>query len=44
MQEAITEYLEDLEDVYIAKKILKDLSDSKEPAITIEDVKKRYGL
>jgi RHH-type rel operon transcriptional repressor/antitoxin RelB len=43
-KEAIVEYLEDLEDFHIAQKRLDDINNGKEKTITLQEVKKRYGL
>ncbi|MDR2251802.1 MAG: CopG family transcriptional regulator [Endomicrobium sp.] len=41
---AIVEFLEDLEDFYIAKRRVDDINNGREKTITLEEVKKRYGL
>lgn len=43
-REAILEYLDDLEDVYLAEKRLEDIRAGREKAIPLEDVMKRHGL
>ncbi|HUX62974.1 type II toxin-antitoxin system RelB family antitoxin [Sulfuricella sp.] len=43
-REAILEYLDDLEDVYLAEKRLEDIRAGREKTIPLEDVMKRHGL
>lgn len=43
-REAILEYLDDLEDLYLAEQRLIDLRAGKTKAIPLEEVIKRYGL
>jgi RHH-type rel operon transcriptional repressor/antitoxin RelB len=43
-REAILRYLEDLEDVYDAERILERIRSGKEKTIPLEDVMKRYGV
>ncbi len=43
-REAILRYLEDLEDVYDAERILERIRSGKEKTIPLEDVMKRYGM
>lgn len=43
-REAILEYLDDLEDVYLAEKRLEDIRAGREKAIPLEEVMKRHGL
>ena len=42
VRQAIIEYLEDLEDFYLAEERLKSFSEAK--TIPIEDIMKRYGV
>lgn len=42
VRQAILEYLEDLEDYYLAEERLKSFSDNK--AIPLEEIMKRYGV
>lgn len=43
-REAIVEYLDDLEDVYLAEQRLIDIRAGKTRAVPLEDVMKRYGM
>ena len=43
-REAILEYLDDLEDVYLAEKRLEDIRAGREQTIPLEEVMKRHGL
>jgi RHH-type transcriptional regulator, rel operon repressor / antitoxin RelB len=43
-REAILRYIEDLEDVYDAERILARIRSGKEKTISLEDVMKRYGV
>ncbi len=43
-REAILEYLDDLEDYYLAEQRLADIRAGKTQTVPIEDVIKRYGL
>jgi RHH-type rel operon transcriptional repressor/antitoxin RelB len=43
-REAIIEYLDDLEDLYIAEKRLIDHRAGKTKSVTLEEVMERYGL
>lgn len=43
-REAILRYIEDLEDVYDAERILERIRSGKEKTISLEDVMKRYGV
>jgi RHH-type transcriptional regulator, rel operon repressor / antitoxin RelB len=43
-RKAILAYLEDLEDAYLAERALDDHHASKETAIPLDEVMKRYGL
>jgi len=44
VREAILEYLEDLEDVYLAEKELENIKLGKSETIPLEDVMKQYGM
>jgi RHH-type rel operon transcriptional repressor/antitoxin RelB len=44
MVEAISEHLDDLEDLYLAEQRLIDHRAGKTQAVALEDVMKRYGL
>ena len=43
-REAIAEYLQDLEDLYLAEKRWKDIQEGRSKTIPLEDVMKRYGM
>ncbi|MDA8163355.1 MAG: DUF6290 family protein [Desulfobacteraceae bacterium] len=43
-REAISEYLDDLEDYYLAAQTVERVSKGKEKTIPLEEVMKRYGL
>ena len=43
-REAILQYLDDLEDIYLAEKALVDIRSGRSKAIPIEKVIRRYGL
>jgi len=43
-REAILRYIEDLEDIYDAERILERIRSGKEKTIPLEDVMKRYGM
>jgi len=43
-RKAILEYLDDLEDVYLAEQRLADLRASKTQAVPLEEVMKQYGM
>ena len=43
-REAILEYLDDLEDIFMAEKRLEDIHAGRTQTITLEDMMKRYGL
>ena len=43
-REAIAEYLQDLEDLYLAEKRWKDIQEGRSKTIALEDVMKRYGM
>jgi RHH-type rel operon transcriptional repressor/antitoxin RelB len=42
--EAILEYLDDLEDLYLAEKRLIDIRSGKSQTVSLDEVMKRYGL
>ena len=44
VREAILEHLDDLEEVYLAERILGRIRSGKERTIPLEDALKRYGL
>lgn len=44
IREAILEYLDDLEDIYLAQARLEALKAGKSHAVPLEEVMKRYGL
>jgi len=44
VREAILEYLDDLEDVYLAEKRLEDLRAGRSKTIPIEKIMKRYDM
>jgi RHH-type rel operon transcriptional repressor/antitoxin RelB len=41
---AITEYIEDLEDIYLAEKRLEDIRTGRSKTIPIEEIMSRYDL
>jgi len=43
-REAILEYLDDLEDIYLAEKRLEDIRAGRTQTIPLETVMKRYGM
>jgi len=43
-REAILEYLDDLEDIYLAQKRLEDIRSGKSKTYTLEEVEKELGL
>lgn len=43
-REAILEYLDDLEDLYLAESRLIDIRSGKTEVVPLEDVMRRYGL
>jgi len=43
-REAILQHLEELEDVYLAERILDRIRKGEEPTVPLEDVMKRHGL
>lgn len=44
VKQALLEYLDDLEDAYIAEQRLEDLHKGKSNLINLEDIKKELGL
>lgn len=44
MREAILEYLEDMEDLYLAEQVLQRIRNGEERTLTLEEVEKRLGL
>lgn len=44
IREAVEEYLDDLEDIYLAEKRLQDLRVGKSRTFTLEEVEARLGL
>ncbi len=44
MIEAITDHLDDLEDIYLAEQRLADLRAGKSDTVSLEDLMRRYGL
>lgn len=44
VREAILEHLDDLEDLYLAEKVLEDIRAGREKVIPLEDVERKYGL
>jgi RHH-type rel operon transcriptional repressor/antitoxin RelB len=44
VKQALLEYLDDIEDIYIAEKRLEDLHTGKSQLVSFEDVKKDLGL
>jgi RHH-type rel operon transcriptional repressor/antitoxin RelB len=43
-REAILEYLDDMEDLYLAEQRLIDIRAGKSPTLPLEEVMKRYGM
>jgi RHH-type rel operon transcriptional repressor/antitoxin RelB len=43
-REAILEYLDDLEDVYLAEQRLTDLRAGRDTTVPLEEVMRRYGM
>jgi RHH-type rel operon transcriptional repressor/antitoxin RelB len=43
-REAILQYLDDLEDVYLAEKALEDIRSGRSKPIPLEKVMRRYGM
>ncbi len=44
VREAISEYLDDLEDIYLAEKRLEDLRAGRSRTYTLEEVMERHGV
>ena len=44
VREAILEYLEDMEDLYLAEQVLADIQAGRSKTYTIEEVKKQLGM
>ena len=44
VREAIVEHLDDMEDLYLAEKIVEDIRSGKEKLIPMEEMKRKYGL
>jgi RHH-type rel operon transcriptional repressor/antitoxin RelB len=44
VRKAILEYLDDLEDIYIAEKRLEDIREARTQAISLAEMMKRYGM
>ncbi len=44
VREAITEYIEDLEDIYLAEKRLEGIRSGRSKTIPIEEIMSRYDL
>ena len=44
VREAIEDHLDDLEEAYLAEKVLEQVRSGKEKLISLEDVVKQYGL
>jgi len=44
VKEAITEHLEDLEDLYLAERELEAIRSGKSQTVPLEEVMKRYGM
>lgn len=44
VREAIEDHLDDLEEAYLAEKVLKKIRSGREKLIPLEDVVKQYGL
>ena len=44
VREAILQHLDDLEDMYLAERVLDRIRDGEENTVPLEDVMKRYGL
>jgi RHH-type transcriptional regulator, rel operon repressor / antitoxin RelB len=43
-REAILEYLDDIEDIYLAEKRLEDIRAGRTKTVPIEKIMKRYGM
>src|SRR5216684_6492644 len=44
VREAILQHLDDLEDMYLAERVLDRIRDGEENTVPLEDVMKRHGL
>jgi RHH-type rel operon transcriptional repressor/antitoxin RelB len=44
VREAIEEHIDELEELYLAEKVLENVRSGKEKLIPLEDVVKQYGL
>ena len=44
VREAILRYLDDLEDIYLAERIVDRIDDGTERTVPLEDAMKRYGV
>ncbi|OPX34903.1 MAG: CopG family transcriptional regulator [Desulfobacteraceae bacterium 4484_190.1] len=44
IREAIQEYLDDLEDIYMAKEVLERIRKGEEEIYTLEEVEREFGL
>jgi RHH-type transcriptional regulator, rel operon repressor / antitoxin RelB len=44
VREAILQHLDDLEDIYLAERVLDRIRDGEENTVPLEDVMKRHGL
>ena len=44
VREAILEHLDELEDVYVAEKVLENVRTGKEQTIPLDDLLKEYGV
>jgi RHH-type transcriptional regulator, rel operon repressor / antitoxin RelB len=44
VREAILEHLDDLEDLYIAEKVLEDVRAGREDVISLDEVARQYGV
>ena len=43
-REAIVQYLDDLEDIYVAEKALEDIRSGRSKPVPLEKVMRRYGM
>jgi RHH-type rel operon transcriptional repressor/antitoxin RelB len=43
-RQAILEYLDDLEDIYLAEQRLEDIRAGRESTVPLEEITRRYGL
>lgn len=44
VREAILEHLEELEDIYVAEKVLENVRSGKEETVTLDGLLKEYGV